>query len=386
MFAFIRTLLFALAGLAFAILAGLSTSPDHVSLSQEVATTSPQNSLPTIGTSTLSDIISGKTKEIEKGVSKISAITKPVTTTTTQQPPAPKTTTAVISAPVKEPVNQVALNDRVRGAIVNIICITKNSGPLNSISASGVIIDARGTIITNSHVGQYLLLKDYPSAGFIECTIRTGSPAQPKYTAELLFLPPSWIADNATKINQSKPTGSGEHDYAFLRITGTVHPNITLPSAFSFLPVSVAPPEEGQTLIAAGYPAGFLGGIAVQKDLYASSAVTHVGELFTFNTDTIDLFSLGGSIVAQQGASGGAAVDQNGALMGIIVTATDAPDTASRDLRAITTAYIIRDFKKEAGVAIDTYLNGDTAAQAQTFANTVAPALTAQLVKAIESR
>ena len=385
MFAFLRTLLFALAGLAFAIVAGLSTSPDHVSISQENTTTSPQNSFGAISTSTLADIINGNTKATESGASEISPAKK-LATTTTKQTTAPKTTVAVIATPAKEPVNQIALNDKVRGAIVNIICVTKNAGPLNSISASGVIIDPRGTIITNSHVGQYLLLKDYPSAGFIECTIRTGSPAQPKYTAELLFLPPSWIADNASKINQSKPTGNGEHDYAFLRITGTVHPSIKLPTAFSFLSVSITPPEEGQTLIAAGYPAGFLGGITVQKDLYASSAITHVAELFTFNTDTIDLFSLGGSIIAQQGASGGAAVNENGALMGIIVTATDAPDTASRDLRAITTPYIIRDFKKESGVAIDTYLNGDTAVAAQTFGSTVAPALTAQLIKAIESR
>lgn len=382
---FLRTLLFALAGLAFAIIAGLSTAPAHVSISQEVATTTPQNSFGAIATSTLEELINGNTKEIEKGVSKISTIVKSATTTP-KQPSTPKTTTAVIAPPVKEPVNQIALNNKVREAIVNIICVTKNAGPLNSISASGVIVDPRGTIITNSHVGQYLLLKDYPSVGFIECTIRTGSPAQPKYTAELLFLPPSWIADNASKINQSKPTGNGEHDYAFLRITGTVHPSITLPAAFSFLPISVSPPEEGQALIAAGYPAGFLGGITVQKDLYASSAITRVGELFTFKTDTVDLFSLGGSVVAQQGASGGAAVDEGGALMGIIVTATDAPDTASRDLRAITTPYIIRDFKKESGVAIDTYLNGDTATKAQIFGSTIAPTLTAELIKAIESR
>lgn len=385
MFAFLRTLLFALAGLVFAIVAGLSTSPDHVSISQENTTASPQNSFGAISTSTLADIINGNTKATESGASEISPAKK-LATSTSKQTTTPKTTVAVIATPTKEPVNQIALNDKVRAAIVNIICVTKNAGPLNSISASGVIIDPRGTIITNSHVGQYLLLKDYPSAGFIECTIRTGSPAQPKYTAELIFLPPSWITDNASKINQSKPTGNGEHDYAFLRITGTVHPNITLPTAFSFLPVSISPPEEGQALIAAGYPAGFLGGITVQKDLYASSAITHVAELFTFDTNTIDLFSLGGSIIAQQGASGGAAVNEDGALMGIIVTATDAPDTASRDLRAISTPYIIRDFKKEAGVSIDTYLNGDTAVEAQNFANTVAPALTAQLIKAIESR
>ncbi|MES2134776.1 MAG: serine protease [Patescibacteria group bacterium] len=384
MFVFFRTLLLALTGLAFAIVAGLSSSPEHISVSQDVITATPEVEATPFATTTVGSISSttAKTEESLSG-NKTKSIVKssPATQVTTKS-----TGNTIIATPIKNPVNQVALNDRVRASIVNIICVTKTAGPLNSISASGVIIDSRGTILTNSHVGQYFLLKDYPSPGFVECTIRTGSPAQPKYTAELLFLPPSWIADNALKIKQQKPTGNGEHDYAFLRITGVVHPNIPLPSAFPFLPVSINPPGEGQFLIAAGYPAGFLGGITVQKELYGTSAVTHVGDVFTFDTDTIDLFSLGGSVVAQQGASGGAAANEDGVLMGLIVTATDAPDTASRDLRAITTSYIIRDFQKEAGIPIDTYLQGDTETEAHTFAQTIAPTLTQTLVNAIEGR
>jgi len=246
-------------------------------------------------------------------------------------------------------------------------------------------VDPRGTIITNSHVGQYFLLKNYPSPGFVECIIRTGSPATPKYKAELLFLPPSWIADNAQKIDQEKPTGNGEHDYAFLRITGPVSPSIVMPENFPFLSISTTPPFEGQSLITAGYSAGFLGGISVQKDLHASSAFTKVGEVFTFGDNTIDLFSLGGTIVSQQGASGGAAANEKGVLMGIIVTATDAPDTASRDLRAITTSYIIRDFQSEAGMPIDTYMDADTESRADAFAANVAPALTQKLIDALEN-
>ncbi len=387
MFAFIRTILFALAGLVFAIVAGLSSSPAQVSISQKPQATTSATGLSNLGTSTLANIISATAKETEKSLSGKDTNTKSIVAQTS----APKTsptpssgTNPTVTAPVKEPVNQAALNEKVRAAIVNIICISKSSGPLNSISASGVIIDSRGTIITNSHVGQYFLLKNYPVPNFVECTIRTGSPATAKYTAELLFLPPSWIADNAEKINEDKPTGNGEHDYAFLRITGTINSSISMPAAFPFLSVSTNPPGEGQSLIAAGYPAGFLGGISVQKDLYASSALTHVGDIFTFAENTIDLFSIGGSIVAQQGASGGAVANEDAVLMGIIVTATDAPDTASRDLRAITTSYIIRDFQKEAGTAIDTYMDGDTAAQARNFASNVAPLLTQKLINAIE--
>lgn len=383
MFAFIRTLLFAFAGLAFAIVAGLSGSPTHVSVSQEPSASTSGNGLSILPASVLESIASttGKLQESTKPapVVKPSPATKPDT-----QTPAQNTSTV---APIQEPatISSALLNERVRAATVNILCSSKARGPLNSISASGVLVDPRGTIITNSHVGQYLLLKNYPTPGFVECTIRTGSPATPKYKAELLFLPPSWIADNAEKIDQERPTGNGEHDYAFLRITGPVSSSVVMPQSFPFLAISTTPPTEGQTLIAAGYSAGFLGGISIQKDLHVSSALTEVGEVFTFGDNTIDLFSIGGTIVSQQGASGGAVANQNGILMGIIVTATDAPDTASRDLRAITTSYIIRDFQKEAGMPLDTYMEADTKARADTFAATIAPALTKKLIDALEN-
>ena len=32
----------------------------------------------------------------------------------------------------------------------------------NPISGSGVIVDSRGVVLTNAHVGQFFLLHDYP--------------------------------------------------------------------------------------------------------------------------------------------------------------------------------------------------------------------------------
>lgn len=276
------------------------------------------------------------------------------------------------------------LNERVRSAVVNILCISQAGGPLNSVSGSGVIIDSRGIILTNAHVAQYFLLKNYPVPGFVECTVRTGNPAQPKYKAELVFLPPSWIEKNAQKINQEKPTGNGEHDYALLRITGPVNSNIPMPDSFPYLQIAVDPPALGDHSLIAGYPAGFLGGIGIQKDLYQASSLATIGELFTFATSTIDLFSIGGSIVAQQGSSGGAAADTYGILIGIIVTSTDAPDTGSRDLRALATAYLVRDFQTQYGTSLATFLSRDTALEAAQFAANTAPALTSTLVNAIQ--
>ncbi len=307
-----------------------------------------------------------------------------------QKPPTETPITTVlqaVTAPLGVPQatsTPLSLNEEVRAAVVNILCITQAGGPLNSISGSGVIVDPRGIILTNAHVAQYFLLKNYPVQDFVECTIRTGSPASPKYRAELMFLPPAWITKNAQKINQERPMGNGEHDYAILRITGTVNANIPMPQSFPYLQISIDPPASGNQCLIAAYPAGFLGGISIQKDLYQASSVATVGELFTFASSTIDLFSVGGSIVAQQGSSGGAAADTGGILMGIIVTSTDAPDTGGRDLRALATAYIVRDFQNQYGASLATFLSHDAALEAAQFAVTTAPSLTATLINAVE--
>jgi len=276
------------------------------------------------------------------------------------------------------------VNDRVRAALVNIICTTQTGGPLESISASGVIIDPRGVIITNAHAAQFFLLKDYPTPNFVNCYIRTGSPASPKYTAELLFLPPSWIDKNAEKIIQENPTGNGEHDYALLRITGSISPTIPLPSEFPFVLTAVNSAREGVDVLVAGYAAGFLGGITVAKELYAVSAFSKIGTLYTYGTDTADLYSVGGTIVAQRGSSGGAVTTTDGTLIGVIVTSTQAENTANRDLRAVATSYILRDFESERGKSLESVLSNDLKTEAETFSRLYSPSLTQKLVAVLE--
>ncbi|HEV8677502.1 MAG TPA: hypothetical protein VN701_01580, partial [Candidatus Paceibacterota bacterium] len=66
------------------------------------------------------------------------------------------------SAPQTPLLSPEQVNENARASIVNILCLATGNGQENSISGSGVIIDARGVILTNAHVGQYFLLKDYP--------------------------------------------------------------------------------------------------------------------------------------------------------------------------------------------------------------------------------
>jgi hypothetical protein len=128
--------------------------------------------------------------------------------------------------------------------------------------------------------------------------------------------------------------------------------------------------------VAVAYPAGFLGGIEIQKDLYANSSVVYAKGIFTFKEKTIDLISVGGSVVAQKGSSGGALIRQSdGNLTGIVVTTTADKQTGDRDLRVITTSYINRALKNQIGMDLETFLNEDVSSIADAFAKDVTPYL-----------
>lgn len=272
------------------------------------------------------------------------------------------------------------INERARSALVNIICTTGAGGILEPISGTGVIIDESGVILTNAHIAQYFLLTDYPKEGAVECVIRMGSPAEPRFRAKPLFIPRLWILRNAHQITSSNPMGTGEYDYALLYITEGVG-TVSRPNTFSALPLNtegdIAPEKE---VLLAGYPAGFLGGITIQRSLYSASAVGTVGELFTFGDGTVDLFSVGGSVIAQRGSSGGPAVGRDGRLVGLLTTATNAEQTGARDMRAIAIPYINHDFEREMGISLSALLKRDVRIEAEKFMITHAPGLRALLI------
>lgn len=290
----------------------------------------------------------------------------------------------ILAEPQPIPISSITLNERVRGALVNILCVPKTGGPFNSITGSGVFIDPRGVILTNAHVAQYFLLEDYPAPDFLSCIIRTGSPAYPTYTAELLYLSPSWIRENAQKIKDEAPVGNGEHDYALLYVIDTIDRQKEIPLEFPYVPLLYTEVQESADVLVAGYPAGFLGGIAIAKELYAASSPAMIGELYTYETSTVDIFSVGGSVVAQQGSSGGAVVDTVGNLVGLIVTSTVAADTSARDLHALASSYIARDFEKERGIPLPTFLSRDLEEEVVQFTLTTAPSLITALVSVLE--
>lgn len=276
---------------------------------------------------------------------------------------------------------QEQINTETRAALVNILCLPKVGLP-RGVSGSGILIDSRGIILTNAHIAQFFLLKDYRIKDNVECTIRTGSPAENRYTAELVYLPPQWISANAKQIVASTAMGTGQYDYAILRLTGSTNPQASLPATLPNLTTSLANPAAGEPMLLASYPAGFLSTELIQKNLYQSSAVTHVTQLFSFedNTNKVELFSIGGTVLSQGGSSGGAVVDgRSGNLVGMITTATSGEATSERDLRAMTMKYINEDLANAGFGGLAGLLSGDLPAKAADFQQKIAPGERAQL-------
>lgn len=302
-------------------------------------------------------------KKVETKKTPVKSETKPATNVTLPVATTPKdsgaprleTSSSTASTTIPQaPIDFNAINLKARQAIVNIICTSAIGGVFEPISGSGVLVDERGIILTNAHVAQFMLLEDSQGGNILNCIARTGSPATPAYKIKVLYISPEWVRNNYKNITKQNPTGTGENDFALLQITGSTNPDrITKPPFPAILTKNNENKiERGNPVVIVGYPAGFLGGIAIQRDLFIVSSVVSIGRLYTFKTGTLDSFGLGGSPVAQHGSSGGAVVNTEGNLIGIIVTSTDAKDTAKRDLDALSVAHINRVLSAESSLTL----------------------------------
>ncbi|MEN9920234.1 MAG: Trypsin-like peptidase domain [Candidatus Parcubacteria bacterium] len=262
-------------------------------------------------------------------------------------------------------------------ALVNIFCTVKTETSIRTTTGTGFFIDPDGVIMTNAHIAQFLLLENTDSFGDAECIIRTGSPASPEYTADLLYIPPAWIQENASLINDAKPMGTGERDYALLYVSGGFNDE-PLPAVFpalsfdsDLLPVST----KDNSVTAAGYPARDLLEHGANSDLLARSALTSISELYTFGSNYADVFSVRGSIVGAEGASGGPIVNEDGEVIGMIATRGNDEADGEGSLRAITLSHVERTIEEETGFSLQENINGDLPYRAEIFAKTLTPFL-----------
>jgi len=269
-------------------------------------------------------------------------------------------------------------------AIVNIFCTFRSADSIRTTTGTGFFIDADGVLMTNAHVAQFLLLADADQSGNAECIVRTGNPASPKYTASLLYIPPAWVQENASVLNDAVPMGTGERDYALLYVDATVDGTL-LPTVFPALPFDselLSNQTKDATVTAAGYPAGALLTQGARVDLIPLSAVTSISELYTFGSNRADVFSIRGSIVGAEGSSGGPVLNAAGDVIGMISTRGDDTIDGAGSLRAITLSHIHRTILEETGFGLAESLGGDLTLRSAIFADTMTPFLVAILENA----
>ncbi len=263
-------------------------------------------------------------------------------------------------------------------ALVNIFCTFKSPTTIRTTTGTGFFVHSEGVILTNAHVAQYLLLEETDALGDAECTVRQGTPAEPKYRAELLYIPPTWVEENAILIDAVAPTGTGERDYALLYVTENITGG-SLPTVFPALEINsdLLPRTIKDTdVLAAGYPATDLLRNGASSPLFSVVAPTTISELYTFGSNYADVFSIRGSSVGAEGSSGGPIITDEGIVIGMIVTRGDDSVDGEGSLRAITMSHIHRTILEETGFSLERNLSGDIALRSEVFTDTLAPFLT----------
>jgi len=298
--------------------------------------------------------------------------------------PKPSGTPKILETKTEASSGPFAFNPAWRDAVVNLFCDNRYGGVDDSVSGSGVIIDPRGIILTNAHMGWLFLFSSYPDPSIFKCFVRVGSPAQLRYTAELLYIPQKWVNDDAGAFGKNlsyDERAYGVSDYALLYITGTYNPQIALPTSFPYLPFGVgALPLKGSSTYIVGYPASFMGSISLLMNLSQLVSPAIVDSLRSVkNSTTLDILAFKGNIVAQHGSSGGAVIAGGGKFVAIPAffdKGGQGASTADAVINAITVDYVSRDLKANTGFSLEEFIARDTPqAISNTFMKEEAPAL-----------
>lgn len=280
-----------------------------------------------------------------------------------------------------------AVQASLESALVNVYCTYSTNNYTRITAGTGFFIDESGVVITNAHVAQFLLLEDVnEKVKNVRCILRAGNPAAPRYIAQLLYISPIWISENANLITAEHPTGTGERDYALLYVSGSATDD-PLPETFPALTTNtslVSRTTSGTSAFVAGYPAETLytnGSKAVIVPVVSTSTI---GELYTFGSNYADVFDLSSSPVGEQGASGGPVTRTNGEAIGLIVTKGDTTVNGTHSLRALTLSYIDRTIIEETGLSLVQTMEGNLAYRGEVFKKALTPFLSKLLVEELE--
>ena len=269
---------------------------------------------------------------------------EPVPQITKELPPAkkpaiPKKLPAVTVKPVTPPVKPPSpttimpgLTDqefytRFASSVIQIFCATQDQ----YFSASGVIVNERGLVITNAHVAEIVA-----KVGESHCQARHGNPA-----SSFAGLTSVFIANTSAKIDDTEVP---QHDFAFFKM---VHPS----ESFTTATPTVAVARPGDLFLTLGYPSEFLESISATNNANLVFSLLTVHDLADIDNDptTAEGYLFHGGIALQQGSSGTPLFTRSGEVAGLIFATTKATTTAERDGVALMTPYIDRELKKETG-------------------------------------
>lgn len=306
------------------------------------------------------------TSQIKKSAP-VTQNTKPINKKVVASTPQPKAAPIAAAAPIS-PTNTTinttsaspALTSSVpvdplaesQNAVVNIICTSVNNNLIKVTTGTGVIVKQQGLILTNSHVAQDFLFKDISKPPYIDCTIQQGRLIKSLYKADVLYMSYNWAQDNRGIFYNDAPKGTGAHDYALLGITKSALAKQDKPDVFPFIPIkSTYSDPTGSSVTAIGYPAETARD-SIRTGVPLKTAATRIRGVYTLDGSTIDILETDPNPVAERGSSGGAIINTDHNLVGLIVAVKN-DTTSSTVIEAISTPYIVRKLQGD-NIDIDT--------------------------------
>jgi hypothetical protein len=238
-------------------------------------------------------------------------------------------------------------------SVVNIFCVATKGNMVSISTGSGVVINEKGYILTNSHVAENFLVPGK------DCSIRQGEIASDKYKASLVYINENWLRKNAGVLFTKSARGTGENDFALLSINSKIDGS-GIDSNILHTDINqseLTEQNKGNKILIAGYPASTLGALSLRKYLNFVADVNNISNVFTLDGTHVDVFETEVTKVGQHGSSGGGIFDAQNHLVGLIVSVSD--ESGNAKINALTTTYISRTLKNETGKTLEEFLSTD---------------------------
>ena len=236
-------------------------------------------------------------------------------------------------------------------SVINIRCEEKISNTSTRIiTGSGILISKDGLILTVAHVAAPLYSSQNSKRNF-ECYGRSGSPAGGKYPLKLVYINKLWT-DKYLNIFDKGYTESGENDIAILSIDNSLSlENLTNINQKTFV-LPEYNVNKGDLISIISYPADVYEKLGAFSPLSRQLESNTIADSWSFNNlQDKDVLETNPSVIAQSGASGGGIFNQNGKLIGLIVSMVPSDILLKEKIRALSSDYIKRTLYKD-GVSV----------------------------------